>query len=46
MVLVDEAMAVEFPDILPSASRARLLRRYKNMPSDKGKKKGRRGGVV
>ena len=47
MVLVDEALTVKFPEILPSASRARLLRRYKLMlTAQEEKKKGRRGGVV
>jgi hypothetical protein len=31
MVLVDEALAVAYPEILPKSSRTRLLRRYKTM---------------
>ena len=31
MLLVDESLAVRFPEILPKSSRARLLRRYKAM---------------
>ena len=46
MLLVDATLAVAHPEILPKASRARLLRRYKSSLRQEEKEEGRKGGVV
>ena len=46
MLLVDATLAVAYPEILPKASRARLLRRYKSSLRQEEQEEGRKGGVV
>jgi hypothetical protein len=46
MILVDAALVCDFPDILPSENRARLLRKYRGLVPRRKKEEGRKTGVA